>query len=209
MVCIWKSFTWRPSSLGLGTVFTQHSDLSHAAWPGNVELHTHNSHILDNPKTTRNTIICSKHREQWWIYSASRPSSCITRWQALIHQLMTGKNMVCRVKQTWVWIPALTVTSWLNSSGTPISHPFIHPFKKYLLRASCVPDLVTGTGDAMVIRKRPNACPHEASLIRKTRWIKIHKQSWNRGEVPCSLEPRLRNKTVEAQSLVLLPTGWV
>ena len=31
-----------------------------------------------------------------------------------------------------------------------------------------MPDLVTGTADAMVIRKRPNACPHEASLIRKT-----------------------------------------
>ena len=62
--------------------------------------------------------------------------------------------------------PALTVTCWLNFSVTPVSHPFIQPFKKSSLKASCVPDLVAGIAEAVVSR-RPRARPHEGSLIWK------------------------------------------
>ena len=166
-VCVWKSFSRRLSSLGLGTVFTEHSDFSPAAQSGGGELNTYISHILGNPKTTRNTTICPKHREQRWIYSALGPSSCITGWQACNCQLMPEKNMDSRVTQTRIWNPALTVTCWLNFSVTATPHPFIHPFKKSSLKASCMPDLVAGIGEAVISRKRPSARPHEGSLIGK------------------------------------------
>lgn len=171
-VCVWKSFTRKLPSLGLGTVFTEHSDFSPAAQSGRGELHTYISHILGNPKTTRNTVICLKHREQRWIYSALGPSSCITGWQARNCQLMSRKNMDSRVTQTRVWNPALTVTCWLNFSVTPVPHPFIHPFRKFSLKASCVPDLVAGIGE------EETQCPlsRRQSNWEGAYWIEIYEQ---------------------------------
>lgn len=127
------------------------------------------SHILDNPKTARNTIICSKYREQWEIYSTSRPSlgtSCITGWQALVGSLMTGENMGSTVQCIGVGIPARTVNRWLRFSWTPIPH--IHTFNNYFLRDFCVSDCVAGPGNTTVSGKRSNVCPREASLVRET-----------------------------------------
>lgn len=171
-VCVWKSFTRKLPSLGLGTVFTEHSDFSPAAQSGRGELHTYISHILGNPKTTRNTVICLKRREQRWIYSALGPSSCITGWQARNCQLMSRKNMDSRVTQTRVWNPALTVTCWLNFSVTPVPHPFIHPFRKFSLKASCVPDLVAGIGE------EETQCPlsRRQSNWEGAYWIEIYEQ---------------------------------
>lgn len=135
-VCVWKSFSRRLSSLGLGTVFTEHSDFSPAAQSGGWGIkHIYFTHSGKPAKTTRNTTICPKHREQLWIYSALGPSPCITGWQACNCQLMPEKNMDSRVTQTRIWNPALTVTCWLNFSVTATPHPFIHPFKKFSLKA--------------------------------------------------------------------------
>lgn len=129
------------------------------------------SHILDNLKTTRNTIICSKYREQWGICSASRPSSgasCITVWQALRCLLMAGKNVGSTVQRICVEFPAPTVNHWPHFSGTSIPHPYMHPFNKYLLRAFWVPDLLGASGDPKVSGKRSDVHPREASLMRET-----------------------------------------
>lgn len=64
-------------------------------------------HILDNPKTTSNTIICSKYREQCWM--ASRPSSgtsCITGWQVLVCQLMAGETNGLQSPRDLCWNPS-------------------------------------------------------------------------------------------------------
>lgn len=126
------------------------------------------SHILDNPKTTRNTHLFKIQRTvlnglkaiirnftHHWLASAHLPAH---GWEDYGLQSPTD---LCG-------IPARTVDCWPNFSVTPILHPCIHPLNKYLLRAFCVPDFVAATGDTITGRKRANACPHEGSLVRET-----------------------------------------
>lgn len=81
---------------------------------------------------------------------------------------MAGKNVGSTVQRICVGIPAPTVNRWRHFSGTPVPHPYMHPFNKYLLTGFCVPDLVGGAGDPMVSRKRSDVHPHEASLMKET-----------------------------------------
>lgn len=142
-----KKLYWRELSSWVWGLYLQATDSFSPCSQSVRELNTYISHILGNPKTTRNTTICPKHREQQWIYSALGPSSCITGWQAHNCQLMAKKkNMDSRVTQTRIWNPALTVTCWLNFSVATIPHPFIHPFKKSSWKPPACQTLLAGIG---------------------------------------------------------------